>query len=101
MPRARGTPDDPLLSVVMPVFNEGATIDEISLPMHFDARHIWTGVILEGAAEMMLKGYAMGNNWMGYYTTSLHEAFARGWRACAGLTRSPASRGATAPTSRT
>ena len=29
MPRARGTPDDPLLSVVMPVFNEGATIDEI------------------------------------------------------------------------
>jgi amidase len=30
---------------------------------------------------MMIKGYAMGNNWMGYYTTSLQEAFARGWRA--------------------
>ena len=29
MPRARGTPADPLLSVVMPVFNEVATIDEI------------------------------------------------------------------------
>ena len=29
MPRARGTPADPLLSVVMPVFNEAATIDEI------------------------------------------------------------------------
>jgi glycosyltransferase involved in cell wall biosynthesis len=29
MARARGTPADPLLSVVMPVFNEAATIDEI------------------------------------------------------------------------
>ena len=59
----------------------GASVDEISIPMHLDAPHIWTGVILEGAAEMMLKGYAMGSNWMGYYTTSLQEAFARGWRA--------------------
>ena len=29
MARARGTPADPLLSVVMPVFNEATTIDEI------------------------------------------------------------------------
>ena len=49
--------------------------------MHFDGPHIWTGVILEGAAEMMIKGYGMGNNWPGYYTTSLQEAFARGWRS--------------------
>jgi amidase len=49
--------------------------------MHCDGPHIWTGVILEGAAEMMIKGFAMGNNWMGYYTTSLQEAFARGWKA--------------------
>lgn len=56
----------------------GVVVDEVSVPMHLDAPHIWTGVILEGAAEMMLKGYAMGNNWPGYYTTSLQEAFARG-----------------------
>ena len=59
----------------------GASVDEVSVPMHYDGPHIWTGVILEGAAEMMLKGFAMGNNWMGYYTTSLQEAFARGWKA--------------------
>ncbi len=59
----------------------GASVTEISIPMHLDAPHIWTGVILEGAAEMMIKGYAMGNNAPGYYTTSLQEAFARGWRA--------------------
>ncbi|MGO8919628.1 MAG: amidase [Stellaceae bacterium] len=59
----------------------GASVEEVSVPMHYDGPPIWTGIILEGAAEMMLKGYAMGNNWMGYYTTSLQEAFARGWRA--------------------
>ncbi|HXL22016.1 MAG TPA: amidase [Candidatus Dormibacteraeota bacterium] len=57
----------------------GATVEEVSVPLHYDGPHIWAGVILEGAAEMMIKGYAMGNNWMGYYTTSLQEAFAKGW----------------------
>ena len=59
----------------------GASVEEVSVPMHYDGPHIWTGVILEGAAEMMLKGFAMGNNWMGYYTTPFQEAFARGWKA--------------------
>src|SRR5260370_7280094 len=53
----------------------GATVDEVSVPMHYDGPHIWTGVILEGAAEMMLKRYPIGNNSSGYYTPSPHEAF--------------------------
>jgi amidase len=59
----------------------GAVVETVSVPMHYDGPHIWTGIILEGAAEMMIKGYAMGNNWPGFYTTSLQEAFARGWRS--------------------
>ena len=59
----------------------GASIREVSVPMHYDGPHIWTGVILEGAAEMMLKGFALGNNWAGYYTSSLQEAFAHGWKS--------------------
>jgi amidase len=59
----------------------GAEVEEVSIPMHYDGPHIWTGIILEGAAEMMIKGYAMGNNSPGYYTTSLQEAFARGWKS--------------------
>ena len=59
--------------------SSGAAVDEVSVPMHLEGPHIWTGVILEGAAEMMIKGYGMGNNWPGYYTLSLQEAFARGW----------------------
>jgi amidase len=59
--------------------SRGAKLEDVSIPMHLEGPHIWTGIILEGAAEMMLKGYAMGNNWPGYYTTSLQEAFARGF----------------------
>ena len=29
----------------------------------------------------MIKGNGQGNNWNGYYTTSLIDAFARGWRS--------------------
>ena len=56
----------------------GATISEVSVPMHYDGPHIWSGIILEGAAEMMLKGYGVGNNVAAYYPLSMQEAFARG-----------------------
>jgi amidase len=51
---------------------------EVSVPWHLDGPHVWTGIILEGAAEMMLKGYGVGNNVQGYYPLSMQEAFARG-----------------------
>src|ERR1700721_1630970 len=51
---------------------------EISVPWHLDGPHVWSGIILEGAAEMMLKGYGVGNNIHGYYPLSMQEAFARG-----------------------
>jgi amidase len=79
-PRAPAT-DAKVREAISEYRSLGATVEEVSVPMHYDGPHIWTGVILEGAAEMMIKGYAMGNNWMGYYTTSLQEAFARGWTA--------------------
>jgi amidase len=51
---------------------------EISVPWHLDGPHVWSGIILEGAAEMMLKGYGVGNNVQGYYPLSMQEALARG-----------------------
>jgi len=56
----------------------GVEAAEISLPWHLDGPHVWSGIILEGAAEMMLKGYGVGNNIHGYYPLSMQEAFARG-----------------------
>src|SRR5437016_11538545 len=52
--------------------------EEVSVPWHLDGPHVWSGVILEGAAEMMLKGYGVGNNVQSYYPLSMQEALARG-----------------------
>ena len=65
------TTDEKVRAAIAEFKTLGATVEEVSVPMHYDGPHIWTGIILEGAAEMMLKGYAMGNNWYGYYSTSL------------------------------
>jgi amidase len=56
----------------------GVESTEVSVPWHLDGPHVWSGVILEGAAEMMLKGYGVGNNVQGYYPLSMQEALARG-----------------------
>ncbi|MBV9752775.1 MAG: amidase [Hyphomicrobiales bacterium] len=56
----------------------GVNTEEVSVPWHLDGPHVWTGIILEGAAEMMLKGYGVGNNIHGYYPLSMQEALARG-----------------------
>jgi amidase len=59
----------------------GAVVDEVSIPMHIDGYHIWSAIIVEGSAELMIKGNGFGSNWDGYYVTSLMDAYARGWRS--------------------
>lgn len=59
----------------------GAVITEVSIPEHLDGPHIWTGIIIEGATELMIKGNSMGYSWQGYYNVSLLDAWARGWRS--------------------
>jgi amidase len=52
----------------------GATVDEISVPMHLLGTAIWLPIAAEGATELMMKGNGMGTNWRGLYTTSLLDA---------------------------
>ena len=52
----------------------GATVDEISVPMHLVGPAVWLPIAAEGATELMMKGNGMGNNWRGLYTTSLLDA---------------------------
>jgi amidase len=58
----------------------GATVEEISLPMHLDAFHVWNGVVTEGAADFVMRGAGLGTNWQGFYNTALAQALARGIR---------------------
>jgi amidase len=52
----------------------GATVNEISVPMHRLGPAIWLPIAAEGATELMMKGNGMGTNWRGLYTTSLLDA---------------------------
>jgi amidase len=58
----------------------GASVEEISIPMHLDGPAIWTAIALEGLQMQMMHGNGMGFNWKGLYTTSLLDAHAN-WRA--------------------
>jgi amidase len=57
----------------------GATVSEVSVPMHRLGPAIWSPIALEGATELMMKGNGFGTNWRGLFVTSLLDAHA-GWR---------------------
>lgn len=61
----------------------GAEVRRISIPMHRDGIHVWNGIAIEGATELMVKGNALGTNWSGHYPTSLLEVYGRGRRLLA------------------
>jgi amidase len=58
----------------------GAEVRSISIPLHRQAHHIWRVIAVEGRTALMFRGRGMGTNWRGYYTLSLLEAYARGFR---------------------
>ena len=59
----------------------GATVTEISIPLHRDGVHIWNAIAVEGATMLMVAGNSMGTNWKGHYTTSLLDFYGRSRRA--------------------
>jgi len=57
----------------------GATVEEVSIPMHLQSVAIWTPIGVEGTVELMMFGNGFGTNWRGLYVTSLLDAHAQ-WR---------------------
>src|SRR3954454_12412990 len=58
----------------------GATVEEVSVPMHRDGLAIWNGVAIEGATDLMVRGDAFGTNHKGHYTTDLVDFYGRARR---------------------
>lgn len=52
----------------------GASVAEVSVPMHLAGPAIWTPIALEGATALMMKGNGLGTNWRGLFVTSLLDA---------------------------
>jgi len=57
----------------------GATVDDVSIPMHRVGQNIWTPIINEGSTQQMMKGNGFGHNWKGFYMPSMMQAHSR-WR---------------------
>lgn len=51
----------------------GATVDEVSIPLHRKGHAIWTPIATEGTVAQM-EGLNYGSNWKGLYVTSLMRA---------------------------
>ena len=58
----------------------GASVEDVSVPMHRDGPAIWTPIALEGLMAQMMHGNGMDFNWKGLYPTSLIDAHSN-WRA--------------------
>ncbi len=59
----------------------GASLTEVSVPMHAQGVALWNAIIIEGSTECMIKGNTLGSNWQGYYNTQTADIYARGWRS--------------------
>jgi amidase len=57
----------------------GATVEDVSIPMHLDGPAIWTPIALEGLTDIMMHGNGFATGWEGLYVTSLLDAHAN-WR---------------------
>ncbi len=57
----------------------GATVTEVSIPMHSKGIVIWTPIALEGLQWQMMLGNGYGMNYKGLYSTALIDAHAN-WR---------------------
>lgn len=57
----------------------GATVEEVSIPMHLHGAAIWTPIALEGLTDTMMHGNGFSTGWKGLYVTSLLDAHSN-WR---------------------
>ena len=59
----------------------GASVMEVSAPMHSDGLTLWSAIAAEGATELMVRGDAFGTNARGHYSTDLVDFYGRARRA--------------------
>ena len=56
----------------------GLAAEEVSIPWHLEAMHVWNVIATEGAARQMVDGNAYGMNWSGLYDPELIAHYRRG-----------------------
>jgi len=74
--RSQKDVDDAVREAAHTLAKHGAQVKEISVPMHPDGFHIWSGIAGEIVGFMLESGGA-GKFWKGYYPTEMIETFSR------------------------
>ena len=72
--------DDAVRGAVETLRGAGLAVDEVSIPWHTDAMHVWNVIATEGATAQMVDGNAYGRNYFGLYDPELIEYYGRQWR---------------------
>lgn len=69
--------DDSVRAAADELAGLGAAVENVSIPWHIDAQHVWTGIAVEGALALMIRGNGGGTGAKGYYDSVLMDAFGR------------------------
>jgi amidase len=63
----------------------GADVTECSVPLHRDGPAIWNAIVVQGCADLVIRGDGVGTNAGGPYPTGVAEFFARARREPGGV----------------
>ncbi len=72
--------DDAVRAAIDVLRTAGLAAEDVSVPWHGDAMHIWNVIATEGAAAQMVDANAYGMNWQGAYDPELIAFYGRQWR---------------------
>ncbi|MDQ3454428.1 MAG: amidase [Actinomycetota bacterium] len=72
--------DDAVRAAVDVLREAGLVAEDVSVPWHSDAMHVWNVIATEGATAQMVDANAYGMNWQGLYDPELIAFYGRQWR---------------------
>ena len=78
-PNSDADVDNAVRSAVELLRSHGASVEEVSVPLHRQGAAIWTPIALEGLSDLMMHGNCAGSNYRGLYMSSLTDHYAN-WR---------------------
>jgi amidase len=72
--------DDAVRAAVDVLRTAGLAAEDVSVPWHGEAMHIWNVIATEGGVAQMIDANAYGMNWQGAYDPELIAFYGRQWR---------------------
>lgn len=73
--------DEAVINAARKFTKLGATVEEVSIPMHLDGNAIWGAINLEGGTYKMITGDGVGTNWKGHYAADMADLYGNALRA--------------------